>query len=91
MRMITYVFVAAGSALIVWALYQGLFVVQVWASTEAGEAQVAMALHALARPMLLCLAGAGMMLGGTATAVLARARQCADLASPRQARSSRPG
>ncbi|MDP9861638.1 MULTISPECIES: hypothetical protein [Streptosporangium] len=74
MRLITSLFVATGTVLIAWGLYNGIFVVQIWADSGAGEAQIAVALHALARPFLLALSGTGLMLGGIAVAALARAR-----------------
>ncbi|MFI0422982.1 hypothetical protein [Spongiactinospora sp. 9N601] len=73
MYKITLVFVAAGTALIAWGLLALLFDAQVWAGIALGEERLAFALERLGKPALLIVAGAGVMLGGIATAVLSRA------------------
>ncbi|MEV4399664.1 hypothetical protein [Nonomuraea sp. NPDC049607] len=75
MRLITSLFVAAGTSLVAWGLYVALFQVQGYIVSEGGPFQVAMALHALAKPLFLVLAGAGTMMGGVAMAMLAGKRQ----------------
>ncbi|WP_143590801.1 hypothetical protein [Thermoactinospora rubra] len=74
MRVIAYLFLAAGTALIVWGLCHGVFVVRPWADSHGGEAQVALALYALARPFLLVMSGCGLMVGGLAAGTVARRR-----------------
>ncbi|RBQ16150.1 hypothetical protein DP939_31510 [Spongiactinospora rosea] len=72
MYKITLAFVAAGTALIAWGLFVLLFDSQIWEGIPLGEMRIAFALDTLGKPALLIVAGAGAMLGGIATATLAR-------------------
>ncbi|WP_188186759.1 hypothetical protein [Nonomuraea sp. SYSU D8015] len=75
MRLIAFMFVAAGTGLTAWGLYVFLFQVQAYAVSDGGPFQVALALHALAKPLLLVISGAGAMLGAVAASALAGKRQ----------------